>query len=138
MAGVPAVVWGENLGPKDWTFQRVWDWPDEPSPDHGGDRLHELSGSITRIEKEEKLTEEELKQRVQDRAMWEAEGQTWRGAFLTSGWQKIDTYMRATRRTNDAVAKPNASGVTKRFEKVDDLCILQSDRRPGARSKLWD
>ncbi len=50
----------------------------------------------------------------------------------------MDKYMRETRRTNDAVAKAHARGEMKRFDKVADLCILQSDLRPGARGKLWD
>jgi hypothetical protein len=73
-----------------------------------------------------------------DLQQWEKEGQTWKGAFLSTGWNNLQKFLNANVQANDAVAKAAAYDRSVRFTDVPDLKILQAELRPGARGKLWE
>lgn len=136
--------WGE-LDPKaEARMTRFWDWPDEPATE----RALLDSAEITGKEVEERLTDDEVRERELDLIAWRQEGQTWWGAMLPTAQEAMRTYIKSNERVNDAVATAVSRLSSEGAEgpKYDDfagaatkneITIRQEDYRPGARGKIW-
>jgi hypothetical protein len=135
--------WGETLPTEALRGARFWEWPTEPSTEEEQWDGQKVSG----LEVEEQLTEEEIRERAEDRKAWIAEGQTWWSAFLPAARERVRACLEENKRVNESVAEVVSGHSTPgqlgpKYEdalpgRVNDVMVPQDDYRPGARGTIW-
>jgi hypothetical protein len=133
LAANPGEVWGEERSREDWKLQRKWEWPEEPTTEALRDDDDRLKG----IETKEEVTEKELQERRADLTAWKAGGMSWIDGFSKEGRKKVLRFLHENDMAMTAVMEMEGTSKTRKFGKVEDVLLEQTDYRPGARGKLW-
>ena len=146
MSSINAIPFGNAISDANLHFALFREWPTEPSTDALQTDPPDLvlQGLETNQDDTEVLSEEVL---ARDLRQWKREGQTWISSFMKPARIKVETFLRLNAAANEKAARAaaarrvpgslNSSDRKAKFDKVEELCLQQSDLRPAARGKIW-